>query len=86
MEINTGAAVTVMPEGSINVKPKPTQKNLRPATGQLLELVGEATVEVKVGRAKKTLTLYTTKGRCPALFGRSWIQVLFGKDWHKKPG
>ena len=84
MEIDTGAAVTVMPEGSINVKPKPTQKKLRSATGQLLELAGEATVEVKVGRAKKTLTLYMTKGRCPALFGRSWIRVFFGKDWRKK--
>ena len=60
MEIDTGAAVTVLPEGTTNVKPKPTQKKLRSATGQLIELAGEATVEVKVGRAKKTLTLYHT--------------------------
>ena len=84
MEIDTGAAVTVMPEGSVKVKLQPTQKKLRSATGQLLELAGEAKVQVKVGKIKKTLILYVTKRKCPALFGRSWIRVFFGNDWHKK--
>ena len=79
MKINTGAAVTVMPESSVKVKLQPTQKKLRSATGQLLELAGEAKVQVKQEENVDSLCW-----KCPALFGRSWIRVFFGNDWHKK--
>ena len=81
MEIDTGAAVTVTPETMVKVQLQPTQKKLRSATGQLLELAGEAKVQVEVGQVKKTLTLYVTKQKCPALFGRSWMRVFFGSEW-----
>ena len=84
MEIDTGAAVTVLSQKKCRVKPEPTQKKLRSATGQLMELAGQATVKATVNGVTKDLRLFIAKGDCPPLFGRDWIQAFYGQDWAKR--
>lgn len=76
MEIDTGAAVTILPVGNDKIKPQLTTKQLKSATGQKIDLAGEARVEVRVNGVKKQLTVYLVKENCPALFGRNWQKRL----------
>ena len=78
MEIDTGAAVTIVPRSTCSVKLEPSTRKLRSATGQLMKLVGQTTVKAQIGKSTKLLTLYVAK--CPLLFGRDWIQAFFGEN------
>ena len=53
MEIDTGAAVSVISQKNLKIPLKKTSKQLRSATGQVLELAGEAKVKVRVKGIKK---------------------------------
>ena len=81
MEIDTGTAVSVISQKRLKIPIKKSSKQLRSATGQTLELAGEAKVRVKVKGMKKMVKIYIAKGECPLLFGREWIDMFFGKDW-----
>ena len=81
MEIDTGAAVSVVSQKNLKIPMKKSSKQLQSATGQILELAGEAKVKVKVKGMKKVVRIYIAKGECPSLFGREWINTFFGKDW-----
>ena len=81
MEIDTGAAVSVISQKNLKIPLKKTSMQLRSATGQVLELAGEAKVKVRVKGMKKVVKIYVAKGECPSLFGREWINTFFGKDW-----
>ncbi len=81
MEVDTGAAVTIVPRDKVSVPLRRTAKKLRSASGQLMQLAGEAIVEVQLGNQTKRLKLYVAQRRCPSLFGRGWIRAFFGNEW-----
>ena len=81
MEIDTGAAVTIVPRSICSVKLEPSTRKLRSATGQLMKLAGQTTVKAQIGKSTKLFTLYVAKEKCPLLFGRDWIQAFFGENW-----
>ena len=65
MEIDTDAAVSVISQKNQKIPLKKTAKQLRSATGQVLELAGEAKVKVRVKGMKKMVKIYVAKGECP---------------------
>ena len=69
MEIDTGAAVSVVSQKELKIPTQKSSRQLRSATGQLLELAGEAKVKVKVKGMEKVVRIYIAKGDCPSLFG-----------------
>ena len=81
MEVDTGAAVTVVSEKTCKVKVQPTETKLKSVTGQTMSLVGEATVQAEIGGIKRKVKLFVAKEKCPSLFGRDWIQVFYGDNW-----
>ena len=81
MEIDTGAAVSVISQKILWIPVQQSSKQLRSATGQILELAGEAKVKAQVKGKREVVKIYIVKGECPALFGRDWINTFFGKDW-----
>ena len=81
MEIDTGAAVSVISQKILRIPVQQSAKQLRSATGQILELAGEAKVKAQVKGKREVVKIYIAKGECPALFGRDWISTFFGKDW-----
>ena len=81
MEVDTGAAVTVVSEKTCKVKVKPTKTKLKSVTGQTMPLVGEAMVQAEIGGIKRKVKLFVAKGKCLSLFGRDWIQVFYGDNW-----
>ena len=58
MEIDTGAAVSVISQKILQIPVKQSSKQLRSATGQILELAGEAKVKVQV-KGKRKVVKYT---------------------------
>ena len=83
MEKDTGAAVTVVSENTCKVKVQPTKTKLKSVTGQTMPLIGEAMVQAEIGGIKRKVKLFVTKGNCPSLFGRDWIQVFYGDNWQE---
>ena len=56
MEVDTGAAVSVIPIGKlIKAQVRPSTKRLKSATGQLFSLTGELTVRVQVESTTKVM-------------------------------
>ena len=85
MEIDTSAAVTILAQEACKlIKLQPTKKKLRSATGQLMELAGEAIVQAEIEGVTKDLRLFIAEGKCPPLFGRDRIQAFYGKDWAER--
>ena len=80
MEVDAGAAVTVVSEMTCKVKVQPTKTKLKSVTGQTMPLVGEAMVQAEIGGIKRKVKLFVAKGNCPSLFGRDWIQVFYGDN------
>ena len=76
MEINTGAAVTIVPRSICSVKLEPPTRKLRSATGQLMTFAGQTTVKALIGKSTKLLTLYVVKQKCPLLFGSIFWRKL----------
>ena len=81
MEVDTGAAVTVVSENVLRVQTQKTNKVLKSATGQVLELVRQVKVKALLRGKTKDLTIFVAKGNCPSLFGRDWIRAFFGDNW-----
>lgn len=87
LELNTGAAVTVIPEeiwqkdlGSI-----PLQKSnvtLRSYSGHSIPVYGETAVHVKYGSQELDLPIIVTKGKGVALMGRDWLSKI-KLNWHR---
>ena len=55
---DTGAAVMVVSAEKCKIPTQPTGKKLKSATGQLIELVDEATVEVRISGSLALLSLF----------------------------
>ena len=65
MEIDTGAAVTIVSFNNSKTKPHPTCKTLKSTMVQFMELAGEDSVGAKVENVAKELDVYIAKGECP---------------------
>ena len=78
IEVDTCAAVSVVPIGKLKARVRPSTKKLMSATGQILALAGESTVRVQVENTTKVLTVYVAQSKYPSLFGRDWISAFFG--------
>lgn len=87
MEVDTGAAVSVISEGLYqrrfkSVKLSPANCVLKTYSQESLKLMGKFTAKVKCKDVTKKLDLLVVKGKGPALMGRDWISQLH-LDWSK---
>ena len=85
MEIDTGAAVSVISEQTRRkmFPDVPLSKStllLKSYTGEVMPVLGEMKVEVKYRSQTVTLTLTIVEGSGPSLFGRDWLGQL-QLDW-----
>ena len=82
MEIDTGAAVSLVSEHTVNnsfLKDLPchqTSVRLRTYTGESVAVLGKLLVTVKTDEANLTLPLLVVKGSGTTLLGRDWLQQL----------
>ena len=84
MEVDTGAARTIVGEKvweSINVKRKrelkPTSTKLKSFTGNTIPVIGEGKVRVSYGdKNYGVLSLIVVKGNLCTLLGRDWLNVV----------
>ena len=81
MEIDTGAEVSVISEGTrqaIFPELQPTKSNvlLKTYTNEVMSVVGELQVKVQYGEQTENLKLIVVSGRGPSLLGRDWMQKL----------
>ena len=87
MELDTGAALSVYSERSFrDIWPEggpqleSCDKRLKSYSGEVLELCGQAMVDVRYGEQRARLPLVIVKGDGPFLFGRNWLSSL-KLDW-----
>ncbi|XP_062620772.1 uncharacterized protein K02A2.6-like [Saccostrea cucullata] len=81
MELDTGAAVSVIPEKIFkekfpNVKLKPSDILLKTYTGERIKPAGVAEVSVRYQDQRKDLNLYVVKKAGVTLFGRDWLKQI----------
>ena len=85
MEVDTGAAVSIISEQTKNrlyptVPLASPSVVLRTYTGEAMSVLGEMKVKVEYKDQSYNLTLMVVKGDGPNLFGRDWLQY-FQLDW-----
>ena len=87
MEIDTGAAVSLINETAYKSSPflsrLPLQSSilqLRTYTGETISVTGEILVKVQSGRQSHALPLLVVPGQGPSLLGRNWLLKL-QLDW-----
>ncbi len=85
MEVDTGAAVSLMPISKFRVffphsSLRQSRVTLRTYTGELMEVQGEVVMEVQYSEQKKSLPLVIVAGNGPTLPGRNWLQHI-QLDW-----
>ena len=81
MEIDTGAEVSVISEGTRQaifpgLQPTKSSILLKTYTNEVMSVVGELQVKVQYGEQTETLKLIVVSGRGPSLLGRDWLQKL----------
>ena len=81
MEIDTGAAVSIVSEDTVNSSPflkclhlQQTDVGLRTYTGQPVSVLGQPLVKVQHDEAQETIPLQVVKGGGTTLLGRDWLQ------------
>ena len=86
MEIDTGAAVSLISEETVNsssmkvIPLQPSDVRLRTYTGETVPVLGKLMVRVVKDEASITLPLLVVKGSGTTLLGRDWLQEL-RLDW-----
>lgn len=85
MELDIGAAVTLMSEASCKyllpaLKLKTSKVKLKTYTSESLQVIGETTVDVTYGNQQCCLDLLVVRGEGPSLLGRNWLKHL-QLDW-----
>ena len=85
MELDTGAAYTVISEGTYKSKFAGTKLRksrvlLKTYTNERIHVVGQLNVHVKYEQQDAALTLQVVAGNGPALLGRNWLQCI-RLDW-----
>lgn len=79
LELDTGAAVTVINEGTYKnlcgerSVLEPSGCSLRTYTGEKVAVLGKVTVPVKYGEQEHMLTTLVVEGARPNLLGRDWL-------------
>ena len=91
MDVDTGAAATVMSEDdfhttwtdSDSLKPElqPTNETLETYTGESVHFEQYCSVAVRYEGQKKTLPLLIGKGSGPTLLGRNWLEAGLKLNW-----
>jgi hypothetical protein len=82
MELDTGAAVSVISEGEFDhrlrkhVKLDTTSLELHIYTGEKVKPIGVCTVTVKHGDQERALPLHVLAGNGTALLGRDWLREI----------
>ena len=81
MELDTGAAVTIVSEKQYdnlfsNRQLKKSQVLLKTYSGEPLPVIGEVEVRVQYEQQEKDLVLTVVAGNGPCLLGRNWLQQL----------
>jgi len=81
MEVDTGAAVSIISEQTKNrmypmVSLTSPSVVLHTYTGEAMSVLGEMKVQVEYKDWSHNLTLMVVKGDGPSLFGRDWLQYL----------
>ena len=89
MHVDTGAAVTIISEGTYRALwPQqgppitPTITSLNTYTGEPIQVKGGISLEVQHNGQSKVLPALVVRGSGPTLLGRDWMQEL-RLDWHK---
>ena len=87
MEVNTGAAVSLVSEDTVNNSPflkclplQQTSVRLCTYTGQAASVLGQVLVKVQYNNVNETVPLQVVKGSGTTLLGRDWLQK-FRLDW-----
>lgn len=85
MELDTGAAVSIISEKLYNAKFSQTRLRttnilLKSYTGQIMTPLGVVKVNVRLNKQRARLPLYVVKGEAPPLFGREWLRKV-KLDW-----
>ena len=88
MEVNTGAAVSLISEATYKKLLKETKPQLQPTnvilktyTGQSIEALGQLSIDVQYGSQKAgNIRLLVIKGDGPSLLGRNWLS-MFRLNW-----
>lgn len=83
-EIDTGCSVSLMNEGMFKdiwkdshaPKLRSSKIKLRTYTGEALEIVGVADVQVRYQEHEKKMPLVIVKGTGPCLLGRAWLEEI----------
>ena len=81
MELDTGAFVSIMSEEAwkksfARVPLEKSQIKLRTYTGETLDVIGQAQVEVTYQNQTANLPIQIVKGQGPSLFGRNWLRDI----------
>ena len=80
MEIDTGSAVTILPEVIYKtVSTEPLQESnikLRTYSGEKLAVKGSATCKVEYGNETYKLPVVVIAGNGPTLLGRNWLHHI----------
>ena len=84
MELDTGAAVTVineatrakLKEATAALRLQPTEVKLWTYTGEEIPVVGRVTVKVQHLQQEEQLSLVVVAGEGPSLLGRDWLSKL----------
>ena len=78
--LDTGCPVTILSEKMgmkiCKNKMKKSNVNLSSYTGHKIDVLGEATVNVKYENYNQPMTVYIIKGNAPSLLGRDWLQEI----------
>ena len=82
MEIDTGAEVSIISEGTCQAifpELQPVKSRnvlLKTYTNEVMAVVGELQVKVQYGEQTENLTLIVVSGRGSSLLDRDWLQKL----------
>ena len=82
MELDTGAGVTIIDEGTYKLmkkRPKLTvcSVKLRSYTGELIPVLGEFVTDVTYhGSTHSQMPVIVVKGSSPCLLGRNWLERM----------
>ena len=85
MEVETGAAVSIVSEQQLNrlqpqIQVSKSNVVLRTYTSEVIPMLGEVQLNVTYKGHSYTLVAYVTKGIGPCLLGRDWLKKI-QLDW-----
>ena len=87
MEVDTGAAVSIISNKTMNSIPnfmklslQPTSDTLRTYTGEIIPVLGKLSIQVEYHGQNATLPLLVVRNKGPSFIGRNWLAQIW-LDW-----